>query len=134
VLAELRYAEGIGKPSGADGKLSANQAAFILEPLQTALQSAPGSGVYQLIVQTWDHCDARPADRDVERMAEGVALFPRNLSLAYRSAIVCARGGHAAKAVEMIDQGLVFATKEIDRNHLARLRSLLVAPAPPESR
>jgi hypothetical protein len=34
----------------------------------------------------------------------------------------------------MIDQGLVFATKEIDRNHLARLRSLLVAPAPPESR
>jgi hypothetical protein len=133
-LAELRYAEALGKPSGSGGKLSAKQAAFILEPLQTALRSAPVSGVYQLIVQTWDHCEAKPADRDVERMVEGVALFPRNIGLAYRSAIVCAQGGYVAQAVGLIDHGLAFATQENDRNHFERLRSVLVAPALPETK
>jgi len=129
VLAELRYVEAIGKPSGSEGKLSAQQAASILEPLQTALQYAPVSGVYHLIALTWAHCEAKPADRDVEKMVEGVALFPHNTRLVFLSALVCARSGYAAQAVVLIDKGLVFATSESDRDNFRRLRSTLVAPA-----
>jgi len=128
VLAELRYAEAIGKPSGSEGKLSAQQAASILAPLQTALQYAPVSGGYHLLALTWAHCEAKPADRDVEKMVEGVALFPRNTRLAFLSALVCARSGYAAQAVVLIDTGLVSATNENDRDNFRRLRSTLVAP------
>jgi len=127
VLAELRYAEAIGKPAGAEGKLSAQQAASILEPLQTALRYPPVAGVYNLIVQTWFHCEARPSAGDVERIVEGAALFPRHTSLVYRSALVCAQYGHTTRAAGLIDQGLALATQEDDRKHLERLRSMLVA-------
>jgi hypothetical protein len=129
VLAELRYAEAIAKPLGSEGQLSAPQAASIIEPLQTASQNPPDLEVYRLIVETWTHCEAKPADRDIARIVEGVALFPRNTDLAYRSASVCARGGYPLQAAELIDKGLVFATEERAKERLERLRAALAAPA-----
>ena len=129
VLAELRYAEATGKPLGQEGKLSAQQAASILEPLQTARRYPTAPDANDLIVETWIHCEAKPADRDVEEIVEGVALFPRNTHLACRSALVCAQSGYVTQAVELIEKGLLFATRESDRDYFRRLRSMLVAPA-----
>jgi hypothetical protein len=134
VLAELRYAEATGKPLGSKGKLSAQQAASILAPLQTALRYPPAPDVYALIVETWVRCEAKPSGRDVEDIVEGVTLFPRNTRLAFRSALVCALSGYAAQAGELIDKGFVFATRESDREYFRRLRSTLVAPAIPEAK
>jgi len=131
VLAQLRYSEAIGKPLGSGGKLSAQQAASILDPVQTALSRAPGADAYRLIVETWAHCEARPAERDVEEIAGGVALFPRDVILAYRSAIVCAHSGYVAQAAEMIEKGLVFAYPGSDRDHMERLRTALLVPQEP---
>ena len=106
----------------------------IFELLQIALQSPSDPSIYNLIVATWAHCEAKPAERDVEKIVEGVALFPRNTLLAFRSALVCAQNGYAAQAAELIDQGLVFATDEFKREYLDRLNSKLAAPADSRTR
>lgn len=134
VLAELRYADAIARPLGSKGKLSAQQAASIIEPLQTASQYPPVFDIFRLIVDTWAHCEARPADRDVERIVEGVALFPRNTPLAFRSALVCAQNGYVSQAAALIDKGLLFASDESNRKHFEYLRSELALPASPNKK
>ncbi|MFI5336414.1 MAG: hypothetical protein ACHQ5A_06500 [Opitutales bacterium] len=129
VLAGMRYAEAIGKPLGSKGRLSAQQAAFILEPLQTALRASATPDIYSLMVDTWFHCEAKPAGRDLAAIVEGVALFPRDTRLAYRSALVCVESGYTAQAAGLIDQGLVFATDEETRNYFEQLRAGLATPA-----
>jgi hypothetical protein len=130
VLGELRYSEAIAKPLGTRGRLSGEQAAFVLEPLHAALRYPPVPGVYGLIEETWSHCDAKPGAGDIGEIAEGVALFPRFTPLAYRSALLCAQSGYAAEAAEMIDKGLLFATNRDSIEHFERLRSTL--PAAPK--
>ena len=98
VLAKLRYAEAIAKPLGPKGKLSAKQVASILEPLRTVLQNAPTPEVFSLLVETWAHCALKPTERDVEDIANGIGLYPRDVGLAYISAAVCANGGYTAQA------------------------------------
>ena len=109
-------------------RLSVQQAASVLQPLQTALRFSPSVDIYGLLVETWIHCEAIPADRDIENIAECVALFPRNTRLAYRSARLCAHSGCVTQAAQLIDQGLLFATDESTRKSFVRLRSALVAP------
>ena len=113
----------MAKPAGSQGKLSAEQAAAILEPLQTALRSPSAPELYDLLVATWAHCEAKPSESDVEKIVEGVALFPRNTLLAFRSALLCAQSGYAAQAAELLDKGLVFLGDERKRDYLDRLRS-----------
>jgi hypothetical protein len=129
VLAELRYAEAIAKPLGTEGKLNALQAATILEPLRTTLQYPPVFDSYRLLVDTSARCEAKPASSDVEKVVEGVALFPRNVDLAYRSAAVCAQGGYPMQAAELIDKGLIFTTDKDEKQHFERLRSAMATPA-----
>jgi hypothetical protein len=129
VLAELRFAEAIARPQGSRDRLSALQAAAVLDPLGRALQYPPVLDSYRLLVETWAHCDTKPADSDVERMVEGVALFPRNVELAYRSAQVCAQGSYIAQAAGLVRSGLVFAANKEDRKNLEQLRSALGADA-----
>jgi hypothetical protein len=130
VLAELRYAEAIGRPEGAGGKLSAQQAASVLEPLDTALQHSSVPEIYSLMLKTWEHCEASPSARDLERIAGCIALFPRQTGLACRAVIVCAKSGDPARTVGLIDRSLVFALPGTERAYLERLRALLVVPAP----
>ena len=134
VLAGLRYAEAVGQPAGSAGKISVRQAALILEPLRAALRSSASSDIYSLIVATWAHCEAKPTEDDADKMVEGVARFPRNTLLAYRSALVCAQSGYAAKAAELIDRGLLFATDESKKDFVGRLRSALAAPVIPDTK
>jgi len=134
VLAEMRYKEAIAIPLGSEGKFTAEQAAAILEPLQTALQYPPDSDVYRLMVETWVHCEAKPSESDVEKIIEGVGFFPRNGGLAYRSAVVCAQNGYSARASELIDKALAFTTHESNREYFEELRSTLGKPPAAGSR
>jgi hypothetical protein len=124
-LATLRYAEAAAKPLGAKGRLSAEQAALILEPLQGALGSPPASDAYGLFVQTLERCESHVGNREIEKLVEGVALFPRYTALAYHSALVCAQSGFIARANAMTDSGLEFATDKSSRHDFERLRSIL---------
>ena len=125
VLMELRYAEAIAKPAGANGRISGPQAASVLEPLKTALRYPPSLDLYNLMVDTWGRCDARVASGDIETVLAGAALFPRSTTLAFKAALVCARNSYRSQADELVRQGLVFATDAGDRNRFERLRSIL---------
>jgi len=131
VLAQLRYAEAIGKPLGADGKLSAAQAASVLEPLKAALAGAPKPDHYDLIVETWTNCEAKPAEGDIEVLRAGLERYPADTDLAYNAAELCAQSGYAAQTSWFIDKGLVFATHEINREYFEQLRSTLNSPPTP---
>jgi len=133
VLARLRFAEAMAGPMGREGRLSARQAAGILEPLRTALQFGPNVGVYSMIVGTWTKSEAKPTKDDIDEIAKGVALYPRNTDLAYNSALVCSDGGYAATASQLIDGALVFAENEARGAYLENLRSTLNTPAGPNN-
>ena len=127
VLAKLRFTEATGKPAGAGGKLSAGQASSVLDPLRTALRFAPSYDAYSLIVGVWTNCEAKPSEGDLDEIAKGVALYPRNTELAYNAALLCLQCGYDSQASMMIDKALVFAADEHKRAYLRQLR-----PAPDE--
>jgi hypothetical protein len=125
-LAELRYAQAIASPE-AGRKLSAKQEESVLDPLKVALAypNPPDPDAYNLFVETWRHCEAKPAPEDIRTIAEGVAYSPRNTQFAYRSALVCGRSGYAVQASELIDMALLFASQESDRQYFRQLRATL---------
>jgi hypothetical protein len=130
VLAQMRFSEAADKPVGADDKLSAQQTASILEPLQTALRSSPDPDICSLIINVWRASEGKPADRDVQELVECAALFPRNTDLAYRTAVFCAHNGYNGQAAKLIDKAVIFATDDDNRASLNELRSSLgVLPA-----
>jgi hypothetical protein len=133
-LAEIRYAQAMAKPLGTGQRLSARQAASVLDPLETALQFAPSPVPYRLIVDTWENCEARPSSRDINRIVEGVETYPRYAYLAYHSALVCARSGYGVEAQKMLGDGERFAAKKQTRESFERLRSSLGLPAASASR
>jgi len=124
-LAQLRHSEASDKPLGAEDKLSAKQTSSIVEPLQTALQASPDPDLCSRIMDVWRESEGKPADRDIEELVEGVALYPRNTDLAYRAATFCARNGYETQAAGLLDKALVFTTNEDDRASLEELRSSL---------
>jgi hypothetical protein len=83
------------------------------------------------IAEVWSRCDAAPDDLEIELLAEGVSLFPRDAGLSYASALVGARAGHSVHATRLIDNGLAFATNDGDRD---RFNQLLSSPAVPVRR
>jgi hypothetical protein len=128
VLAQLRYAEAIGKPAGLEGKLSAQQAASVLELLRGVLQGAPSPEAYNMIIDTWNNCETRPSEADVDEIIKGVELFPRDTDLAYNSALLCSQSGYTGRASRLIDKGLVFTTHEMNKEYFEQLRSTLGEP------
>ena len=130
-LAQLRYAEATAKPEGTNEKLSAQQAAAILDPLKTVLEHGPTVDLFEMAVAVWTNCEARPAATDVDEIVRGSALFPRNTDLAYNAAVLCSQSGYSAQASVLIDQGLVFTTHEVNREYFEQLRATLGAAKEP---
>ncbi|HEY1794180.1 MAG TPA: hypothetical protein VGG34_14785 [Opitutaceae bacterium] len=124
-LAELRYADALAKPLGADGKLSAGQAAGVLGPLGTALGHGPTADLLHLRVAVWTKCEAQPSTADADEIVRGCALFPRDTDLAYDAAVLCSQSGHPAQASALIDSGLVFTTRDVNREYFEELRASL---------
>ena len=131
VLGEMRYQEAVAKPGGSGGKLSTRQTASILEPLRIAMRYPPVPGAYGVAVETWSRSEAKPGDDDIDTLDEGVARYPRVTALTYRTALLCAQSGRNRQAAELIDKGLLFATREDSRRHLEQLRATLALPAAP---
>ena len=125
VLALLRYAEAIARPLDQGGKLSAPQAAFILEPARVALKSYATAETWGLIVETLARCEARPSAVDIEKIVGGVSRFPENSHLALQAAQLCVQAGSMTRAAELIDKSLVLVTDEDTRRELQKLRSSL---------
>ena len=134
VLAQIRYEEAVARPAGSGGRLSAAQAASVIELLRAPPRNPPVLEECGLVAETWAHCEAKPAAGDVNRIVEDAALFPRSVRLAYLSAVACARGGYATQASGLIEEGLRFAAEKKDRERLERLRSSLAArpTSPPQ--
>jgi hypothetical protein len=125
VLAEILYSSALARPEGAKGKLSGQQVAAILGPLEGAQLPRASSDVYAMRVETWLHADAMPGRRDIQEIEEGVALYPRNAGLVYASALECANAGIYGKADALVDEGLPFAEEGKAKRLLAALRSKL---------
>ena len=125
VLAELRYLEAGKNPQGARGGISAQQAASILEPIQSIPRTPEAA---HLVVETWSHCDSKPTSGDVPPIADGVAHFPRDTDLAYSSASILAQAGFGAEAGALIDKGLVFVSRQSTRDYFEQLRATLGTP------
>jgi hypothetical protein len=128
VLAQIRYADAEAASGGADGKLSAKQAGFILEPLRTTLAKDPTSDLYDLLIATWTGCDSKPPADDVREIMRGVSLYPRNTDMAYNAAVLCAQDGFNEEAKQLIDMGLVFTTHEINREYFEDLKGKIGKP------
>jgi hypothetical protein len=132
VLAELRYAEAMHRPSGAESKLGASQVDSVLEPLRVALQAAPTEEAVGLLVATWANGEATPDEAAIDQIAKAVSAYPRNSDLAFTSAVLCIRSDHPAQAAALIDEGLVFTTHEATKEYFKQMRSSLNAlPASP---
>ncbi|HUJ44840.1 MAG TPA: hypothetical protein VLW52_14670 [Opitutaceae bacterium] len=123
VLAQLRYAEAVAKPLGHDGKLSATQAAFVLEPAQAAIRSSATAEAWDVIVRTLARCEAKPSALDIERIVAGVSRFPQDTHLILRAAQLCIQSGNMTGAAELIDKSLVFVTDEDTKRKLEKLLS-----------
>jgi hypothetical protein len=131
VLAKLRFSEAVAAPQGAEGRISARQAASILEALASALRGSETPETCRLFVETWIQSEARPTEGDIDSIVAGASLFPRETGLAYRTAYLCASTGYPAKASALIQRGLAFAAQAESRRYLEDLRARLPSPATP---
>jgi hypothetical protein len=129
VLAQLRQAEAAIKPLGRDGKLSAAQADFILEPAKVALRSSATVEAWGQIVETLARCEVKPSSADLEIIVAGVSQFPRDISLARRTALLCIQAGNPEHALELIDRSIPFVPDEDTRQKFQTLRTSLSASA-----
>lgn len=130
-LARLRLIERLAAPASA-GKLSATQAAEVLTPLFTAREQVPAlPEVYELIADVWSHSAVTPNRGHLAVLSEGIALFPRRLSLVHRTAALFLAQGFPVEAGSLIDLGQRIATEDGDRARFAELRSRLPAPSSP---
>ncbi len=106
MLAELRFAAANAKPLGANGRISGQQAAAVLDPLKAALRFPASLDLYNLMVDTWGRCDAKPGSDDIKPLLTGADLFPRSTNLTFRTALLCARNeGIAPKRTSWSDKG-----------------------------
>lgn len=142
-LARMRYADALAKPAGPDNRLSAAQAASVLELLKTARQQPPPTpAVYDLMADTWVRTAATPTREDATMVAQGVQLFPTRLKLAYQAAALCASTGMLEAAHSLADHGLRLAPDMDSRARFEKLKAALppdpapatpAAPIPPAS-
>ncbi len=126
-LGRLRLAAARAAPGAADGKLSVNQTAEVLQPLFAARQGEPPlPEVYEAIADTWAATSATPTRGHLAVLDEGVRLFPRRLSLVFRAAELNQRHGHAEVAATYaeIAERLAPASGE-ERERVVALRRVL---------
>ncbi len=81
-----------------------------LEPLEIARRQRPAlNEVYQAMTELWLRSAAPPLPEDLEKLREGLRLFPRDAALAYNIAVLLVRGGQRSPAAEIVAQALRLA-------------------------
>ena len=129
-LARLRYVEARTKTAPGSGKLSAAQAAAVLQPLASLRQQQPPMlEVYALMAEVWGRADLALTRRELDVLDEGVEFFPWNASFIYQAAWLNAEHGFKAEAQALIDRGRKIASDAALRTRFEQLRAALTAPS-----
>ncbi len=124
-LARLRLAALRGAAT-ADGKLSPQQVAAVLQPLFAARALRPPlPEVYDLIADVWAHSAKTPTRLHLAVLDEGVRLFPHRDELVLHAAELNAQCGFTEAASVLADVGLRLARDASVRERLAALRQRL---------
>jgi hypothetical protein len=128
-LARLRYAEAQAAPAAAGGRLSAEQAASVLQPLADACrQSPPLLETYALAAEVWSRSPAVLTRRNLEVLDQGIDYFPRDARLMYQTAWLNARQGFKPEAEALIARGLKAEPDSSSQVYFEQLRAALDAP------
>lgn len=127
-LARLRYEETDGRSTRDDGKISAKEAASIVEPLWLACRQKPAiPQVYELMADASVNCAAPPQPATMEALEEGVRLFPKDGELVYRVALLNAVND-PREASRLIDLGLQDASDDSARLRFLELGKKVALP------
>jgi len=125
-LARLRYAA-----LPAEGKLSAAQAATVLEPLRhMSWDEPPLMGPYALFATVWTRSATPPGAEEIARLNEGARYFPQASAYLLRVIYFNVAAGQVATARELAESGWRHARDPEMRERLARVRDELAAMRP----
>lgn len=129
-LARLRLVEGLAAPKGAEGKLSGEQVARVLDPLFTARDQPPAlPEIYELMAEAWAASAFTPTAAHLAAIEQGVKLFPRDATLVYRAAELRGKNGFPTEAHGLVRLGLRVAQDAPTRTKFEQLQASLPAPA-----
>jgi hypothetical protein len=130
-LARLRYAAARAAPAGAGGELSPEQWAPVLASLATARGLRPAlRETYELLAAGWRECAVKPTREQLAPVIEGVELFPDDLELVYRAAVLLGDCGLTDAARQLAAYGEGRAMEGPDRGRFSALRGTLNPSAP----
>ncbi|MEO6750770.1 MAG: hypothetical protein ABIZ04_02435 [Opitutus sp.] len=131
-LARLRYDETDGRSHRDDGKISEEQAFFVVEPLLIASRQKPSiSQVYELMADVWVNCVAPPPPAVLDALKMGVRLFPRDGELVYRVAVLNAVND-PREASRLVKLGIQYAANDSAKLRFLELRGKLARPTVPD--
>lgn len=129
-LARLRYVEARTKTELPGGKLSAAQAAVVLQPLaRLRREQPPLLEAYALTAEVWARTDLALTRRELEVLDEGVAFFPWNAPFIYQAAWLNAQHGFKTEAQALLDRGLKVVADAALRARFEQLQAALPATA-----
>jgi hypothetical protein len=130
-LARIRYLAARAKPGASEGRLDAQQTAYVLQPLLAGrAQLPPLLDATELFAELWFHTEMTPLPGDLEALDRGTVLFPRRIGLSYRTALLEAREGQWAIARRLVTHGLQTAPNPAVHDEFERLQRLLPANSP----
>jgi hypothetical protein len=124
-LGRMNLEEVSAKPAGPDQKLSEEQVARVLAPLQLARQQRPPmASVYGVMAETWLKSARRPTQEEFRMVVEGAMTFPKNAGLIWRTTLLAAEWKYEKEALALARHGV-----KISRDPGARNQFELVAAA-----
>jgi hypothetical protein len=134
-LARLRYVEARTKSELSDGKLSAAQAAAVLQPLaRVRRQQPPLLEAYALTAEVWGRTDLALTRRELDVLGEGVDFFPWNAPFIYQAAWLNAQHGFKPEAEALISRGLKVTANAALVARFEQLRATLKTDRPQTQR
>lgn len=129
-LARLLYVEARQKAETAGRKLSAAQAAAILQPLASLRrQQPPLLEAYALTAEVWARADVVLTRSELEVLDEGVEFFPGNAPFIYQVAWLNAQHGFRSEARALTEHGLKVASDPALVARFEQLRATLAVPS-----
>jgi len=124
-LARLRYAETDGRSKRNDGKISGEQADFVIEPLLVACRQSPAiPQVYELLADVYVNCVAPPPALAKAALDEGVKFFPKDGELVYRVAALYS-ASEPREALRLVSLGLLNTATDSDKIRFLDLKKKL---------
>jgi hypothetical protein len=119
-LARIRYEE---LRPGDDSLLSADEASYILEPIEEGhLPSPPLREGYILAVKVWRTSAGALTRGQLGLLDAGLGYFPGDMELLFDAADLNAANGYRAEAAALAERGLRLSSTPGDRARFTRLR------------